>query len=271
LRELDGARELGSVLVASAGQVQRGRLGKRVGESGGRRPLEGVRIENCLRDCRHGPFYRPEATPSSGASDSGRYGRSAWMQASLCRMRRYAAFLRGVSPTNVKMPELAACFTSVGFTDVKTVLSSGNVVFSATRASEAALASIIEKAMTKCFGRSFLTIVRSIDDLQALLDKNPFASFRVTAAAKPVVTFLREKPKSKVPLPVEREGAQILAAIGSDVFTVYVPSPLGPVFMQLIKQTFGDGQTTRTWNTIGKVVKAAARTVSAKGTTKKAP
>ena len=42
-------------------------------------------------------------------------------------------------PTNAKMPELKKAFESAGFTDVKTVLSSGNVVFSARDASETSL------------------------------------------------------------------------------------------------------------------------------------
>ena len=45
--------------------------------------------------------------------------------------RHYAAFLRGVSPMNAKMPEVKRCFEAAGFTDVKTLLSSGNVVFGA--------------------------------------------------------------------------------------------------------------------------------------------
>jgi uncharacterized protein (DUF1697 family) len=54
-------------------------------------------------------------------------------------MPRYAAFLRGVSPMNAKMPQLKAAFEAAGFTDVKTVLSSGNVVFTATRSTPATL------------------------------------------------------------------------------------------------------------------------------------
>ena len=46
-------------------------------------------------------------------------------------MPRYAAFLRGVSPMNAKMPDLKAAFEAAGFTDVKTLLSSGNLVFTA--------------------------------------------------------------------------------------------------------------------------------------------
>jgi len=48
------------------------------------------------------------------------------------------AFLRGVSPMNLKMPALKAALEAEGFSDVKTLLSSGNVVFSTRRASDAA-------------------------------------------------------------------------------------------------------------------------------------
>ncbi len=42
-------------------------------------------------------------------------------------MKRYAAFLRGVSPMNAKMPELKRAFEAAGFQAVRTLLSSGNV------------------------------------------------------------------------------------------------------------------------------------------------
>lgn len=46
-------------------------------------------------------------------------------------MSRYVAFLRGVSPANAKMTDLKVCFEKMGFTNVGTVLSSGNFVFNA--------------------------------------------------------------------------------------------------------------------------------------------
>src|SRR6266852_5999173 len=54
-------------------------------------------------------------------------------------MRDYAAFLRAVSPMNAKMPELKKCFEAAGFVDVKTLLSSGNLVFRGRAASESSL------------------------------------------------------------------------------------------------------------------------------------
>src|SRR3712207_6583000 len=109
-------------------------------------------------------------------------------------MPRYAAFLRGVSPMNAKMPELKAAFEAAGFTDVKTVLSTGNVVFTAPRAAETALQRRAEAAMRERLGREFLTIVRPVDALRELLAADPYQPFRLAPGSKRVVTFLRDAP-----------------------------------------------------------------------------
>jgi len=171
-------------------------------------------------------------------------------------MPRYVAFLRGVSPTNAKMPELKRCFEAAGFKDVKTVLSSGNVVFDARSASEAALERKVEAAMTKHLGRTFYTIVRPVTVLRELLDADPYAAFRLPTDAKRVVTFLREPLKTKLSLPPEVDGARILALNGREILTAYVPNPRGPVFMTLIEKTFGTNVTTRTLDTIKKCAAA---------------
>ena len=54
-------------------------------------------------------------------------------------MPHYVAFLRGVSPMNARTSELKRCFERAGFADVKTVLSSGNVVFDARASQEHSL------------------------------------------------------------------------------------------------------------------------------------
>ncbi len=156
---------------------------------------------------------------------------------------------------NAKMPELKRAFELAGFSDVKTVLGSGNVVFGAKAGSEAALARKAEAAMTKHLGRSFFTLVRSVDDLLALLESDPYKKFKLAAGSKRVVTFLSDVPSAKPKLPIELDGARILAVQGSAVFSAYVVSPKGPVFMGLLERTFGKDVTTRTWETVIKVTK----------------
>lgn len=168
-------------------------------------------------------------------------------------MPRYAAMLRGVMPTNCKMPALARCFEALGFEDVRTVLGSGNVVFSSNKRSERALESTIENGMQQHLGRSFMTFVRSVDDLRALLASDPFRGAKVPAGAKRVITFLRDAPK-RLELPVEDAGARIYSVRKREAFTAYVRKPGDPVFMRLIASTLGDDVTTRTWDTIEKLV-----------------
>lgn len=168
-------------------------------------------------------------------------------------MKAYAALLRGVSPTNAKMPELKRCFEAAGFEDVRTVLSSGNVLFRAQPAAAKSLERRAERAMEKELGRAFLTIVRSIDTLREILDDDPYAGFRLPAQAKRVVTFLRAPPTTDLSLPVKVDGAQILRLVGAEVFTAYVPSPRGAVFMTLLEKTLGKDITTRTWDTVKKL------------------
>jgi uncharacterized protein (DUF1697 family) len=170
-------------------------------------------------------------------------------------MKRYVAFLRGVSPTNASMPELKAAFEAAGFADVRTVRSSGNVVFSAPAAGDAALERKAEAAMRKRLGDAFPAIVRSVDELRELLASDPYEGFRLAPAAKRVVTFLRARPKARPKLPIELGGARILRLSHREVFTAYVPAGKGPVFMTLIEKTFGKDVTTRTWDTIRVVAK----------------
>lgn len=172
---------------------------------------------------------------------------------------RYAAFLRGVMPGKPSMAQLKAAFESADFRNVKTVLSSGNVVFEARTASAEVLARKADAAMNEVIGRVYPAIVRSVDELRALLAADPFSPFALPPDAKRVVTFLREPPKKKlgdVPLVLAR--AKILAIDGSHVFTMYQPTPGNPAFMTLIEKTFGKDVTTRTWETLEKIERAAS-------------
>jgi hypothetical protein len=88
-----------------------------------------------------------------------------------------------------------------------------------------------------------------------MLASDPYLDFRLKPGAKRVVTFLRGKPRVPPRLPIELGGACIVRMSDKEVFSAYVPSPRGPVFMALIEKTFGREVTTRTWDTITKVAK----------------
>lgn len=171
--------------------------------------------------------------------------------------RRYAAFLRGVYPNNPPLADLRLCFEAAGFADVSTVISSGNVVFTAPgRGTHAGLEKKAEKVMARRLRRPLIAVVRSIAELREMLDGDPYAAFRLAPGAKRVVTFLREPVPVPLELPTrDRDGARILAATASAVFSAYVPGPRGGAFMQVLEDALGKAITTRTWETVEKVVK----------------
>jgi uncharacterized protein (DUF1697 family) len=113
-----------------------------------------------------------------------------------------------------------------------------------------------EKAMQGELGRSFVTVVRSSEYLRGLIGSDPFAAFKLAPDAKRVVTFLRQPATHRLALPIERDGARILAMTDSEVFSAYVASDKGPVFMTLLERSFGTDITTRTLDTVKKCAAA---------------
>jgi uncharacterized protein (DUF1697 family) len=171
-------------------------------------------------------------------------------------MRRYVAFLRGISPMNAKMSELKRCFELAGFTNVKTVLASGNVVFDSPLKSVSQIERQAESAIAKHLGRNFYTIVRPVAVLNRIIKNDPYSAFDLPDKARRVVTFRRKPDKQVNSLPLELDGARILLAERCEIFTAYVPTGRGPAFMTLIEKTFGRALTTRTWETVKKCAKA---------------
>jgi uncharacterized protein (DUF1697 family) len=170
-------------------------------------------------------------------------------------LRRYAALLRGVSPMNCRMPALKAALEKGGFAEVATLLSSGNALFSAPAQPEDELERQVEAALEQHLDRGFATLVRSVDQLRALLEADPFQAFELPPNAKRVVTFLRRAPRSAPALPIAADDAAILALRGRELFSAYVPGPKGPVFMSLIEKSFGKDLTTRTWDTVRRLAR----------------
>jgi uncharacterized protein (DUF1697 family) len=158
-------------------------------------------------------------------------------------------------PTNAKMPELKDAFESARFTNVKTILGSGNVAFDTSIQLESEIERLAEEAITRTLGRTFYTIVRPSVYLQSVIARNTFTAAGIPQGAKRVISFMREAQRPKVPLPLAEHQASVFMASGREIFSAYVPTEKGPVFMGLIERAFGPNVTTRTFET---VVKCAA-------------
>lgn len=90
-------------------------------------------------------------------------------------MTRYVAFLRGVNVggVNLKMAEVAVALTDARFTDVTTVLASGNLLMTSS-ATVGTVRNDAEKALREAFGYDAWVLAYEIDDVRAVSDAYPF-------------------------------------------------------------------------------------------------
>lgn len=91
-------------------------------------------------------------------------------------MTRYLALLRGVNvggKSLVKMADLKVAVTQAGFTDVKTYINSGNVLFSAPATDTRQLAEHIQAAIEKALQLNIEVVVVSHAEWQRIIDEAP--------------------------------------------------------------------------------------------------
>lgn len=90
-------------------------------------------------------------------------------------MTQYVALLRGVNVGGIKVrsAELAAMARDLGLGDVRTVLASGNLTFTADEA-PAALKTRIEQGLRSTFGYDAWIVLTTAEHLAAVIDAYPF-------------------------------------------------------------------------------------------------
>lgn len=92
------------------------------------------------------------------------------------RVRRYAALLRAVNvggTGKLPMDELKAMCTTLGFGGVRTYIASGNVVFDSSQKPRD-IQSSLEEALEKHAGKPVGVCLRTADEMQNVLERNPF-------------------------------------------------------------------------------------------------
>jgi uncharacterized protein (DUF1697 family) len=173
-------------------------------------------------------------------------------------LTRYVAFLRGINVggRTVKMDALRRAFTRLGFKQVKTLIASGNVSFYAPRSDPKKLAAKVEAALTKRFAFHIPVIVRTARSLESLVASRPFASVRVTPATRLWITLLGDLDRPSARTHDLHENMQIAGRTRTEVLFVLTAGGGfgGPLAMELIEEHFGKNVTTRTWNTIERLL-----------------
>jgi uncharacterized protein (DUF1697 family) len=174
------------------------------------------------------------------------------------------AFLRGINlgKRQMKMAELKSCLEEAGFTEVKTILASGNVRF-AHDGPAAETKKKLESAIEKKFGFKVGVVLRTQAQLEKMLAEHPFAKLDPKAdltkhvmmfdAALPAGITLDDKPGHTEIVRIDPHEIYIAGyRQPNGRYTEGVEEVLKPLYAKLGK---GSLDTTRNWNTIEKVLK----------------
>ena len=174
-------------------------------------------------------------------------------------MTRYAAFLRGVNlgKRTVKSAELKSAFEAMGFTEVKTLLASGNVLFDAKPSK--GLKAKIEAGLKEQFGFAIGTVLRSVDELKAMVAADPFGGVVASDDANLHVTLFDEPIPPGFTQKAVKDDFDVPTITEREIFLIMYRKPDGTYLGSSSLDTGkrlpkGTLVTTRNWNTILKAI-----------------
>lgn len=173
-------------------------------------------------------------------------------------MTRYAAFLRGVnvSGTTMKMADVVEALTGAGFTSVRTILASGNVLLDSSDTA-AKVRTKAEAALRDAFGYDAWVLVYDVDAVRAIAEKYPFES--EVEGHHSYVTFVSDPAVlDELAALVDEAGPQEKITRGDGVLYWQVPKAAtldSTIGKTMGKKRYKSSTTTRNLRTLTKVLK----------------
>jgi uncharacterized protein (DUF1697 family) len=176
-------------------------------------------------------------------------------------METYIALLRGINVSGhrmIKMEELKNVLNELNFTNIRTYIQSGNIIFESEKTDPAELAKMIAEKISENFRFEVPVVIRTLADMEKISNNNPFLGERNEPIDKLHVTFFPEEPEKEHLKKIE--GLLFLP----DEFIVsgrevYLFCPNGYGRTKLTNQFFENKlkltATTRNWKTIETLLK----------------
>lgn len=182
---------------------------------------------------------------------------------------KYVALLRGIGPGNPSMQnaKLRAAVEELGYSNVQSVISSGNIIFETDKNDISAMESALEKLWETKLGFSSTTIIRSQGDLQKILKLRAFGDLNHQPSSYLMVTFGKNSFEIPFKLPYQPQDKpyQLLKATKNELFTVTDNTAIKTNdLMTWLEKQFGKEITSRTWQTVERIVKKLDPSINTK-------
>lgn len=171
----------------------------------------------------------------------------------------YLGLLRAINLlgyNRVAMADLREFLTGLGFTEPRTLLQSGNVVFRSRARSAARLERQLEREAEKSLGVKTDFMVRTVEEWKEVIAGNPFPAAAASDPSHLLVTFLKDAPKAGAldALRSAMRGPEQVEVEGRHAYIVY-PEGIArsKLTTALLERKLGTRGTARNWNTVTKL------------------
>jgi len=177
-------------------------------------------------------------------------------------MARLVALLRGINVgghKKVPMARLREVLEAAGFADVRTYVQSGNVALTGPDRPPAEVGSAIEAAIEEAFGFDVAVVVRTRDEIAALVDDDPLGDVATNPTYRIVVFLAGELDRSRLADVDPAEFAPEAFALRDREIVMWAPG--GQRDSRLVKtlteKRTGVVGTARNWRTVEKLLELA--------------
>jgi uncharacterized protein (DUF1697 family) len=171
--------------------------------------------------------------------------------------KRYIALLRGVNVGRAKriaMADLRKLIADLGYGDVRSVLNSGNVVFSGPARPYDAVGTEIEEALVLKLGVAARVLVLGSEELDAIIAGNPLLDAAHDHSR--LITFIVSSPEHRQSISdlCAQDWTPGAAALGERAAYVWCPDGiLDSAAAAAVGKQLGDATTSRNWSTLLKL------------------
>jgi uncharacterized protein (DUF1697 family) len=172
-------------------------------------------------------------------------------------MNRHVALLRGINVGRAKrvaMADLRALVAGLGYRDVRTLLNSGNVVFTVPPGAKGDAAARIQDGIAAKLGVTARVLVITADDLATVVAEDPLRGI-ADDPSRYLVAFLSDPADLAKLRPLTRQDwAPGALALGKRVAYLWCPEGiLDSKLPEAVGRLIGDAATTRNWATVTKL------------------
>jgi uncharacterized protein (DUF1697 family) len=191
----------------------------------------------------------------------------------------YVALLRGINVGGsnlIRMPALKACFEAQDFRDVATYIQSGNVLFTAAHPDHHELTSEIEKALSKTFEYRSRVVLRSFEQMKAIVERAPKGFGGRPTAYRYDVIFLKHPltaDEAMKSMSVKPGVDRVFAGDGVLYFSRLISKAAQSHLSRIVGKPVYQNMTIRNWNTTVKLLELMERmsTGAAESIARRAP